>query len=101
MGNENGNEIMNIEFDLFWNLYDKKTGDKNACVKKWNKLKPELQKKIIDILPKWKSQFSDKQYQPFPATFLNQERYNDEIIIKSKETPKIIQPCTERTLTAI
>lgn len=69
-----------IDFDIFWNLYDKKVGDKAKCLKRWDNLKIETQNKIIEILPEWKKQFSDKQFQPFPATFLNQERWNDEII---------------------
>ena len=76
-----GKEI-NIEFDIFWNLYDKKIGDKKGCIKKWGKLSEETQMKIIEILPEWKKQFTDKQFQPFPATFLNQERWNDEITAK-------------------
>lgn len=84
MGNGNGIGNINIDFNSFWDLYDKKVGAKNKCEKKWNKLKPEIQKTIIDILPSWKSQFNDKQFQPFPETFLNQERWNDEIIKKTE-----------------
>ena len=82
----------NADFDLFWNLYDKKTGDKNGCIKKWDRLKPETQTKILSILPEWKTQFSDKQFQPYPATFLNQERWNDEIINNNgeKKEPRIV-----------
>jgi len=72
---------VNIEFDIFWNLYDKKKGDKDSCKRKWDKLKEDEQQKIIDIIPEWKKQFSDIQYQPFPSTFLNQKRWNDELII--------------------
>ena len=74
-----------IEFDIFWNLYDKKIGDKNGCIKKWGKLAEETQLKIIEILPEWKNQFQDKQFQPYPATFLNQERWNDEDEIKTNK----------------
>lgn len=86
--NENENDIL---FADFWNLYDKKVGAKNKCEKKWSKLKPETKKKIIEILPRWKNQFSDKQFQPYPETFLNQERWNDEIIPPTNGTgPKNI-----------
>ena len=74
-----------IEFDIFWNLYDKKIGDKNGCIKKWGKLAEKTQLKIIEILPEWKNQFQDKQFQPYPATFLNQERWNDEDEIKTNK----------------
>lgn len=81
----NGNSI---DFINFWCLYDKKIGNKHACEKKWNKLKSSIQKKIIEILPDWKLQFDDKQFQPYPETFLNQERWNDEIEIKPIKSPK-------------
>ena len=69
---------VNIVFDIFWNLYDKKVGDKNACEKKWNKLKDEERQKIIDTLPEFLAYYTDKQFQPFPTTYLNQRRWNDE-----------------------
>jgi len=74
------NEI-NIPFDDFWNLYNKKVGDKKGCERKWSKLKDEQRQEIIGTLPKWMKQFKDKQYQPHPLTYLNQERWNDEINI--------------------
>lgn len=72
----------NISFSVFWDLYNKKVGDKPKCVKLWNRLKLEEQQKILNILPNFKSQFSDKQYQPFPETFLNQRRWENEDEIK-------------------
>jgi hypothetical protein len=77
-------EKNNIYFSEFWDLYDKKVGDKNSCERKWDKLKDDERKKIIEILPKWKKQFNEKQFQPYPATFLNQHRWNDEIIEPNK-----------------
>lgn len=76
---ENENKNINIPFVDFWNLYDHKKGDKLACEKKWNKLKDEIREKIITSLPKFISQHTEKKYQPYPATYLNQERWNDEI----------------------
>lgn len=74
--------IAEIEFDVFWEAYGKKVGNKIDCEKKWNKLPLDVRKRIIDILPAWKAQFSDKQYQPYAETFLNQQRWNDEIQVK-------------------
>jgi len=86
--NDKNETSINIPFDEFWNLYDKKMGDKSACEKKWQKLKDSDRSKIISTLPDFKQQFSEKQYQPFPATYLNQKRWNDEII-KGKQTYSI------------
>ncbi len=68
-----------ILYSVFWDLYDKKVGDKTRCEKKWNSLSLEIQEKIIETLPYFIKQFSDKQFQPFPETYLNQNRWNDEI----------------------
>lgn len=80
--NEDINTI-NIEFDVFWNLYNKKVGDKKDCIKKWNKLTDIDRQKIIDTLPKFLSNIKDKQFQAHPSTYLNQERWNDEIQIET------------------
>jgi len=78
-----------IEFDVFWNLYDKKQGDREACNKKWNALKDVDREKIIATLPNFKASISDKRYQPLPATYLNQKRWNDELT-KKEDCPYTI-----------
>lgn len=78
--NRNENETkLNIEFETFWNMYSKKEGDKKSCISKWNKLKDEERQKIIDTLPNFLSSIRDKQYQPYPTSYLNQRRWEDEI----------------------
>jgi uncharacterized protein YdaU (DUF1376 family) len=84
--NKDINNKINIAFDIFWNLYNKKVGSKNKCQKKWNKLKNDQRQKIIDTLPVFLAGIKDKQFQPFPETYLNQERWNDEI--KTVQTVK-------------
>lgn len=84
--NENVNTNINIVFDVFWNLYNKKVGSKSKCERKWNKLKDAERQKIVDTLPNFLAGIKDKQFQPFPETYLNQERWNDEI--KPVETVK-------------
>jgi len=82
-----------IDFEIFWDLYDKKVGDKKKCLKKWQHLPIKVQNKVIELLPIWKNQFEEKQFQPFPETFLNQERWNDELknlkLIKNDSTTTI------------
>lgn len=88
MENENINEdinrdnSINVPFETFWNLYNKKVGAKNKCEKKWNRLTDADRQKIIDTLPDFISSIKDKQFQPYPETYLNQERWNDEIVKK-------------------
>lgn len=75
--NENINNI-NIVFDEFWNLYNKKIA-RVKCEKKWEKLKDKEREQIIETLPKFLEGIKDKQYQPHPMTYLNQRRWEDEI----------------------
>src|SRR3990167_1311124 len=71
---------INIPFAGFWDLYDHKVGSKPKSEKKWNNLKDEERQKIIDSLPAWKLKYAkDKKFQPHPLTYLNNERWNDEI----------------------
>lgn len=76
-----GFKLKKIEFKIFWDLYSKKKGDKDAVEKKWDTLKLDIQKQIIKMLPAFKAEIKDKQFQPLPATFLNQKRWQDELDI--------------------
>lgn len=77
-----GNGIFNIPFSDFWNLYGYKIGDKKNCEKIWDKLIYDTQKIIIASLPDWKTNILKIQAAlPYPETYLNQERWNDEINI--------------------
>lgn len=78
-------------FIRFWSLYPRKTNRVQA-VKAWDKLKPDLQLcKVMDTAiraqmqtPQWQ----DPQHIPHPSTWLNGERWNDEIIReRGKEDP--------------
>lgn len=78
---------VNIDFEVFWNLYDKKRGDKDKISKKWESLKDDERQAIIEYIPKYKSAQPDKQFRKDPQTFLNNKSWNDEII--SNDIPKI------------
>lgn len=73
----------NISFDFFWNLYDKKIGDKSKLSKKWEKLKDEERQAAIDYIPRYKASQPDKKYRKNPETFLNNKSWNDELISSS------------------
>jgi hypothetical protein len=81
------------EFDFFWNLYDKKVGEKKALLVKWGKLKKEDKEKILLHVPKYKAAQPDKRFRKNPEAYLNQKAWNDEIIFSGKvvkdETPRI------------
>ena len=73
------------EFENFWKLYDKKVG-KPICIKKWNKISKEDKELIFKKLPAYIKSTPDKQYRKDPATWLNQECWNDELIERDKTT---------------
>lgn len=69
-------------FETFYQSYPRKIGKVN--VEKWfNKNKPdeELMNKILTSLEEHKKlkQWQDKQFIPYPATWLNQKRWEDEL----------------------
>ena len=71
-------------FDRFWQTYPRKIG-KGAARRTWAKIKPpeELTSRIIAAVqeqkqsPDWIK--DNGQYIPHPATWLNQERWDDEV----------------------
>ena len=85
--NNNDNNVdndNNNSFDRFWVEYPRKVSKKKAW-DIWKRLKPtpELAEKIIESVklakqtPQWKK--DNGQFIPHPSTYLNQERWNDEL----------------------
>lgn len=66
-------------FDEWWNLYDKKRGKKKALAK-WRKLSKKEQEACLLATPAYVASTPDVQYRLDPLTYLNGERWNDEII---------------------
>jgi len=73
-------EKVNVPFDSFWDLYDKKVGEKGKLFKKWLKLSDDERVKIIEHIPQYKLAQPDKKYRKNPETYLNNKSWNDEII---------------------
>lgn len=86
---EKEKEEEKYSFDTFWNLYDKKVGNKDLIQKKWNKLSDKDQKSILEYLPRYISAQPDKKYRKNPDTFLNQKGWEHEIIGEQPEKKEI------------
>lgn len=75
-------------FDRFWEAYPKKVG-KIAALKAWKKksLHEKADLIISDIYNRlaqnWKGK--DRQYIPDPATYLNGEKWNDELFVNGEK----------------
>lgn len=77
------------EFEIFWDYYPKKVW-KRPCFLKFKKIhdKKNLFLWLKLYIEKWKIEETPKQFIPNPLTFLNQERYYDEIIIDESKKKK-------------
>jgi hypothetical protein len=75
-------------FDEFWSLYPRKIA-KATARKAWAKLSPEQQlmaAKAIDThCQYWSAKETELEFIPHPATWLNQERWEDELVIEPKK----------------
>lgn len=76
------------DFDLFWELYDKKVGDKNKIASKYNKLGTEDKQAIFLHVPKYIQSQPDKKYRKNPETYLNNKSWLDEIILPNSKPTK-------------
>ena len=73
---------IDVEFDKFWNLYDKKRGDKAKIKAKFSKLSKADRQRIFETLPAYVANTPDKAYRKDPQTYLNNRSWEDEIIPK-------------------
>lgn len=85
--NEKNNNTV-LSFSEFWDLYDKKRGDKAKLEKKYAKISEEDRKKIIAHVKEYKLAQPDKQFRKDPATYLNNRGWEDEIIYSRKSQVK-------------
>ena len=82
---------INIEFSVFWELYNHKVGSKTKSEKKWKLLKDQQRIKIIDTLPNFLKTITDKKFQPHALTYLNNERWEDVLTETKKDTKGSIE----------
>ena len=72
-------------FNEFWNLYEKKVA-RLAAERAWLKLSFREIEKVFDVVRNYVLSTPDEKFRCHASTWLNQKRFNDEIIIpKTKE----------------
>jgi hypothetical protein len=73
---------MTPEFSSFWDLYPRRVARKDAELA-WSKLTPEQKFAATESLPLhvryWQIAGTQKEYLPYPATWLRAERWTDEL----------------------
>ena len=67
-------------FEDFWTAYAKKVGSKEKCKQKFDKLNQDTKEIIMNHIFIYVKATPDKQYRANPETFLNQKRWENEII---------------------
>ena len=87
-----------MTFQDFYSLYPRKMGRKEA-ERSWNRLTPAQQAECLEAMPNylkyWKIKHTQKDFIPYPATFLNQERWTDEIDLEPTKKPELPWYSTE------
>lgn len=76
-------KVLNIPFKHFWDAYQKKVGKLSKIEKKWNALKDSERSAIMEHIPKYIASQPNKQFRKNPETYLNNESWNDEIIVST------------------
>lgn len=86
--------INNKDFDLFWEHYPKKVGKKKVQDKfNSNNYPIDLIIKNIELQKK-SDQWQNQQYIPNPETYLNQERWTDEVVVPvADDEPIYVYQC--------
>jgi hypothetical protein len=81
-----------MNFNDFYTLYPRKMGRKDA-ERAWNRLTSIQQTECLEAMPNylkyWKIKETAKDFIPYPSTFLNQERWTDEIDIEPTKKPEL------------
>jgi hypothetical protein len=71
-----------ITFDDFWTLYPRHEAKKDAR-RSWDRMTPDQQQEAVVAIFHWRrvwaAQMRDQRTTPMPATWLNGERWEDEL----------------------
>lgn len=77
------------DFGIFWAHYPRKVAKKDAQ-KAWNKLTSAQKQAAMEALPNHIKQWDDPTFIPYPASWLNGERWEDEL--EEKPRLRIVEP---------
>lgn len=78
-------------FEQFWSAYPKKIAKADA-ERAWDKIRPDLQSVLTSL--SWQTKSDDwtkdgGKYIPYPASYLNAKRYEDEKLVAKKPMPSV------------
>lgn len=80
-----------MTFEQFWQQYPKKVG-KLTAKRSWEKLSLENQQKALEAIVEhrkyWTAKGTEWEFICHASTWLNQERFEDELVIEQKENKR-------------
>ena len=80
-----------MTFENFWQQYPKKVG-KLTAKRSWEKLSQENQQKALEAIVEhrkyWSAKGTEWEFICHASTWLNQERFEDELVIEQKENKR-------------
>ena len=80
-----------MTFENFWSQYPRKIG-KLTAKRSWEKLSLDNQQKALEAIVEhrkyWIAKGTDWEFIPHASTWLNQERFEDELVIEQKENKR-------------
>jgi hypothetical protein len=80
-----------MDFEQFWQIYPRKVG-KLTAKRSWEKLSQVNQQKALEAIVEhrkyWVAKGTEWEFIPHASSWLNQERFFDEIVLEQKENKK-------------
>lgn len=84
-----------MTFEQFWQQYPRKVG-KLTAKRSWEKLSLDNQQKALEAIVEhrkyWVAKGTDWEFIPHASTWLNQERFEDELVVEQKENKRPALP---------
>jgi hypothetical protein len=81
-----------MKFENFWSQYPKKVG-KLTAKRSWEKLSLDNQQKALEAIVEhrkyWTAKGTEWEFIPHASTWLNQERFEDELVIEQNKRPPL------------
>ncbi len=86
-------KALNVSFADFWDTYNHKTGSKKDAERLWRNLSDAERLLAFAKAPEFDRHYQgEKQYQPYPTTYLNQRRWETALIPRRPLAPAAAPP---------
>ena len=80
------------DFDRFWSTYPRKVG-KGAAVNRWRRMSAGDRQSALDAVQhhadRWSRERTEVRFIPHPATWLGQQRWNDDLTTEARNEPSM------------